>query len=285
MAGRNKGIKTPLDLLKYILLTIITVVIIVVMIAPFAWMVSGSLKSSELVFVYPPIFIPPKIMWENYARIFKELPFARYMLNSFFVSSSVVILGLFVNSLAGYSFARIPFKGSTVIFVLILATMMIPGEMIILPLFLIVKSFGWFNTYNALIFPGVVSPFGIFLLRQFFKGLPVELEEAATIDGCSRFGIYWRIALPLAKPALLTLSVLTFMWNWDSFLWPLIVITSEEMRVVQIGLALIVGQQTYSGFWNVIMAASVVACLPTIFIFMALQKYYVQGVATTGLKG
>lgn len=245
----------------------------------------------------PGAWLPNPWMWSNYVKAMKVVPFGRYFFNSTVVTISKVILRLFLCSLGGYTFARLRFKGREFIFIIILATMMIPWQVTLIPVFIILKKMpffggnnafgvggtGWINTYWSLIIPGAVDAFGIFLMRQFFKILPKALEDAARIDGASEFGIYWRIMLPLAKPALTTLGILTFTQTWNFFLWPLIVTTTDSMRTVQLGLTVFRSQ--YDIEWNLLMAAVVVITLPILFVFTLGQRYFVQGIALTGMKG
>jgi multiple sugar transport system permease protein len=252
---------------------------------PFLWMVSTSLKNIDEVYRYPPTFIPDTIAWRNYIEAFRRVPFARFFLNSGYISAAVVLGQLFTCSLAGYSFARLRFPGRDAIFMSYLATMMIPFAVLMIPLFITMRTIGWVNTHYALIFPSLATAFGTFLMRQFMSTLPRELEDAARIDGCSYFRLYWRIILPLTKPALATLGILTFMNIWNDFLWPLIVISSVPLKTLPLGLLMFQEQSTMKTPWQLVMAAATFSIVPILIVFTLGQKYYVQGIVTSGLKG
>lgn len=254
-----------------------------VVLAPFAWMVSTSLKPSGEVFGYPPTWIPSTLTLASYMSALRAAPFGRFFMNSTIVAGASTLASVMTSALAAYSFARLRFRGREVLFLLFLGSMMVPRQVTFIPSFLLMKWFSWVNTYLALWIPGAAGGFGIFLLRQFFQELPVELEEAARIDGCTRLGILTRIILPLSKPALATLAIFSFMYAWNDFLWPLLVTTSESMRTVQVGLAMFMGD--YAIEWNLLMAAAVLSSLPTVIVFLLFQRYFVRGIAMTGLKG
>ena len=211
-------------------------------------------------------------------------PFARFLWNTILVATCVVLGQLAFCSLAGYGFARLQFRGREALFFLFLATMMIPGQVTMIPAFLIVRSFGWLNTYLALIVPGLSSAFGIFLMRQFFLSLPSELDDAARLDGCSEFGLYWRIALPLSAPALATLAAFAFIATWTEFFWPLLVTSSTEMRTLEVGLSLFKDSFGTTN-WPLQMAAAVLTLIPVLVVFLLTQRFFVRGIAMTGLKG
>lgn len=255
----------------------------IVFAGPFVWMISNSFKPSDEIFANPPILISQNATFDNYREVFEQAPFERYMLNSFIVAGSVTVIALLLHAMAGYSLARLNYPGRNIIFIGIISTLMIPFYTILIPLSLLVKELGWFNTYLALIVPAIPHAFGIFWLRQFFLGIPTDLEDAARIDGASRIGVFFRIALPLAKPVLAALAVFFFLANWDSFLWPLIAANKPEMRVVQVGVQSFTGERGIA--WHLIMAASVVAVLPTMILFFTLQRFIVQSVKLSGLKG
>lgn len=261
----------------------IAITLAIIFAGPFLWMLSSSLKPTNEIFVNPPILISPNFSLDNYVDVFEQAPFGRYMLNSFIVAGTVTVVALFLHSLAGYALARLEFPGKRLIFILILATLMVPFYTILIPLAIIVRDLGWINTYWALIIPAIPHAFGIFWLRQFFLGIPGELEEAARIDGASRMGVFFFVALPLAKPVLASLSVFFFLANWDAFLWPLVVANRPDMRVVQLGIQSFTGE--HGNAWHLIMAASVISILPTLALFFGLQRYIVESVKMTGLKG
>ncbi len=249
---------------------------------PFIWMIMTSLKDMSEILQFPPQWIPSEFRFENYSNAFQAAPFGRYYLNTLVVASACTLGQLITCSMAAYAFARLRFWGRDALFLLFLGTMMIPGQVTMIPTFMILYWFGWIDSYAALIVPGLASAFGTFLLRQFFMTIPRELEDAAFIDGCSRFGVLWRIIIPLSKPALATLAIFIFMYFYNDFLWPLIVVNSEEMRTVQLGLAIF--RDRYTTEWDKLMAGSVTATLPILIVFFFAQKYFIRGIALTGLK-
>ncbi|MFB0546151.1 MAG: carbohydrate ABC transporter permease [Anaerolineae bacterium] len=255
----------------------------VTMIVPFLWMISTSLKMPGKVFTYPPQWIPNPVQWSNYVETVTIMPFDRFFLNSLVQATAVTVLQLATCSLAAYAFARLEFPGRDKLFLIYLGTMMIPGQVTMIPNFLLMRFLGWIDTYQALIIPQAFSAFGTFLLRQFFLTLPRELEDAARIDGCSSFGIYWRIILPLAGPALAALAIFTFMGQWNNFLWPLIVTRSTEMKTLTVGLSAFQGQ--FAVKWHLLMAGSTISLLPILIIYVIAQKYFIQGIALTGMGG
>jgi multiple sugar transport system permease protein len=262
---------------------LVLIPIAVVMVIPLVWMLVTSLQTLEETRHYPPTLMPTSLELHNYTDVLQQAPFARWFVNTLVVTVVVVLGNLLFCSLAGYAFARIRFVGREFVFVLILATLMVPFQVVIIPTFLIVKTFGLIDTLGALILPNLASAFGIFMLRQFFRTLPIELEEAARIDGASRLGILLKIVLPLSGPALATLAVIMFMWTWNDFLWPLITIYSPNNMTLQLGLATFQGaHQTNT---NLLMAANVMSMLPVLLLFFLAQRYFVRGIATTGLKG
>ncbi len=250
---------------------------------PFLWMISTSLKSDSQVLIYPPVWVPNPLVWQNYPEVMRLLPFGRFVLNTTIVAVTVTILELITSSLAAYAFARLQFPGRDKLFLLYLGTLMIPGQVTIIPNFLLMSWLGWVDTYMALIIPAAFSAFGTFLLRQFFMSIPPELEQAARIDGCSYFGIYRHIILPLSGPALATLAVFAFMTQWNAFLWPLIVTNKETMRTVTVGIRYF-GDEA-AGHFNYLMAGTVMSLIPILILFLLLQRYFVRGIALTGLGG
>lgn len=254
----------------------------VTMIAPFIWMLSTSLKSLNEVFVFPPTLFGESLRWNNYLQISDRFPFSIFFLNSMKIAILVTAGQLFTCSLGGYSFARLKFPGRDIIFLLYLATLMIPYFVIVIPIFIMMRSFGWVDTHYALIVPGLFSAFGTFLMKQFFLTIPRELEDAAKIDGCTPFGIYRRIFLPLSKPALAALGIFTFMWSWNDFLAPLIFLNTITKRTIPLGLAVMQG--LYSTDWPSLMAASVLSVMPIIIVFLCAQEFFVKGITLSGLK-
>ncbi|WP_240547780.1 carbohydrate ABC transporter permease [Paenibacillus lignilyticus] len=267
------------DIFTYAVLGIVSLTMLV----PFLWMISTSLKPEYSVFEFPPKFIPSSWLFENYMSIFKAAPFLRFLYNTVFVTMSVVIGQVIFCSLAAYAFARLPFKGSNAIFVLFLATMMIPSQVTTIPTYVMIYKFHWLDTYAAQIIPFLSSAYGIFLLKQFFHSLPKETEDAARIDGCSEFRIYWNIILPLSQPAIATLSVFTFMGVWTDFLWPMLVTNTVEMRTLEVGLSVFRNQYTTN--WPLQMGASLLVIFPVLLVFLFTQRYFVQGISLTGMKG
>jgi multiple sugar transport system permease protein len=255
----------------------------VVMLVPFAWMLSTSLKEPGDVFIYPPQWIPQPVQWENYQETVTVMPFGRFYLNSAIQAVSVTVLQLLTASLAAYAFARLRFRGRDLLFMLYLATMMIPFPVTMIPNFVIVRYLNWIDTFRALILPPAFSAFSTFLLRQYFMSIPVEMDDAARVDGASSFRIWWQIILPLSGPALATLAIFTFLGQWNSFLWPLIITNSEKMRTLPVGLATFQGQ--YSVQWHLLMAGSVIAVLPILVIYIAGQRWFVRGITLTGMGG
>ncbi|MEJ2733962.1 MAG: carbohydrate ABC transporter permease [Anaerolineae bacterium] len=255
----------------------------VIMLVPFAWMLSTSLKEPGDVFLYPPQWIPDPVQWENYRETVTVMPFGRFYLNSIIQAVAVTALQLLTASLAAFAFARLRFRGRDVLFLLYLATMMIPFPVTMIPNFIIMRYLNWIDTFRALILPPAFSAFSTFLLRQYFMSIPLEMDDAARVDGASSFRIWWQIILPLSGPALATLAIFTFLGQWNSFLWPLIVTNSEEMRTLPVGLAAFQGQ--YSVQWHLLMAGSVIAVLPILVIYIVGQKWFVRGITLTGMGG
>ena len=254
----------------------------VVMLLPFAWMISTSLKTSGATFVMPPQFIPAEPTLDNYVTAFTTMPMARFLLNSLFVALASTTLMVLNCAMAGYAFARIPFRGRTVLFYAYLATLMVPQQVTLTPLFVLMTQLGWTNSYQALILPASFGAFGTFLMRQFFLKLPREIEEAALIDGAGYVTIFFRIAIHLARPALATLFIFAFMQSWNSFLWPLIITSDTQMMTLPLGLSALQGR--YATDWNVLMAGTVISTLPVLACYVFAQKYIIQGLSQTGLK-
>jgi multiple sugar transport system permease protein len=252
------------------------------MLTPLLWMLVTSLKPLEDVFKWPPLGFQSRPVWSNYRGIWEAVPFGRYLANTFLVSLARTAGVLVTSSLAGYAFARLRFPGRDVLFLAYLGTIMVPGQVTMIPSFIVMRELGWLDTYMALIIPGLFSPLATFLMRQYFLTLPRSLEDAAAIDGAGLFTAFRRIALPLAKPALATVAVFTFLTSWNDFLWPLIVTNSESVRVVSVGLTEF--QNLYYTDWPLLMAASLVAVLPVLVLYVFAQRYFVAGIATTGIR-
>jgi len=251
------------------------------MVFPFVWMVASSLKNASD--IYSLSLIPPDPTLANYREVLNETPFARWFFNSLVVALITTASVAFFDSLVGYVLAKFRFPGRTVIFLLMLSTLMVPTEMLVIPWFVMSINLGWTDSYWGIMFPGVISAFGIFLMRQFFMGVPNDLIDAARIDGFSEFRIFWKIALPLVKPALAALCIFTFLGNWNAYIWPLIVVRSEEMRTLPVGIAFF-SSEAGSAF-HLIMAAAAMATVPVIIMFVIFQRQIIKGIALTGVKG
>ncbi|GAB2567273.1 carbohydrate ABC transporter permease [Gracilibacillus alcaliphilus] len=254
----------------------------VVMITPFLWMVLTSMKSFGEAMQVPITILPQEWLLENYAEVFASVDLLRYYFNTFVVTLGRTLAQIVLCSLAAFAFARMDFPGRNVLFILILSVLMVPMQIILIPNYGILTALGWIDTFYALIVPGMFSAFGVFLLRQFFMGIPKELDEAATIDGCSYFGIYWRIILPNATPALIALGIFTILASWNDFLWPLVMTNSEETRMLSVGISSFQGQ--YSTNYPLLMAGAVLSTIPMLIIFVILQKHLVSGIALQGVR-
>jgi multiple sugar transport system permease protein len=269
-------------ILRRSLLHLLLILGSIVMIIPFFWMLSSSLKTLNEMYVFPPIWIPNRFLWQNYVYMFNSAPWGIFLWNTVKITFFVVLGHLITGSMGAYSFARLNFPGRNVLFTIYLSTMMIPYQVTMIPTFKIIKMLGWLNTHYALIVPAFCSAFGTFLLRQFFLTIPKELEQAAMIDGCSYPRIYWHIMLPNSKPALVTLAIFTFMGTWNDFLGPLIYINKLELKTLTLGLATFQGN--YTTQWNYLMAGAVIVTLPVLIVYFLAQKYFVDGVVMSGLK-
>lgn len=256
----------------------------VVIVLPFAYAVSTALKPRAEILAVPIRWIPSEILWENFRSPFQQADFARYFFNSTFVAGTVTLLNLLTCSLAGYSFAKFRYPGRNIMFILVLATLTVPLEVIYVPLFDLVYHLGWVNTYWGLIIPAGTSAFGIFLMRQTVAGISDDLIEAARLDGASEMGIYASIILPLLKAPLAALAIFIFLNNWESLLWPLLVAPSDRYRTLPVGIAAM--QSNYSTDFSMLMAAAIIAMLPTVIIYFVLQRYFVVGMSmAAGVKG
>lgn len=252
------------------------------MIVPYYWMFITSIKPPEEIYTYPPRFFVLQPTLEPYRDLFRLLPMARALWNSFFVASMVTLSNLAFCSLAGYAFAKLRFPGRDAIFLVMLGSLMIPWQVNLIPGFVLIKELGWLDTFWALIIPKLALPFGIFLCRQYILSIPDTLLEAARIDGCSEFGIYRRIILPLLTPALATLAIFTFLAQWNDFVWPLVVMQSSEMRTVPLIIGVLNGQ--FGSNFAMMMAGAVVVTLPMILVFLVFQRQFIRGVFLTGLR-
>jgi len=253
------------------------------MLLPFIWMVSTSFKPSSEIYVFPPRWIPKNPTLKNYVDLFSSINFGRPFLNTVIVASSITFLSVLLSSMAGYAFAKFRFKGRDKLFFLILTTLMVPGQMTMIPVFLLLRYLGLLNTYTGLILPGAVSVFNIFFMRQFIITIPNDLIEAARIDGARESYIFFKIILPLSKPALTTISIFTFTGSWNSFLWPLIVAQDERMYTLPVAVSVLAGQ--YGENIAIQMAGSCIVITPILIFFLFAQRYFIKGIALTGLKG
>jgi multiple sugar transport system permease protein len=279
--------------------TIIYVLLLIgsiIFVAPFVWMVTASLQDVSDMFRWPPSWIPRNPSLDNYIDFFRQERIGRFFFNSAFVALTVTALQLFTSSLAAYTFAKRQFPGRNLLFILVLGTMMIPGQVTLIPNYVILKHIplfggndwignggsGWLDSYWGLIVPQAASAFGIFLMRQYMMSIPNDLLDAARIDGAREFRIFWEVVMPLCRPALAALGIFTFTYQWDDFFWPLIIITSEELRTLPLGLALFVVKNRTA--WDLLMAGSVIATVPVLIVFLFFQRHYIRGIAVTGMK-
>ncbi len=277
-------------MLKKISTHIFLIILSIISVGPFLWLLSTALKSeNENIFSYPPSFIPEHITFANFTGVWQSVPFGAYIINSTIVCIFTILLNLVLSALAGYPLARMEFKGKNFVFFAILATIMVPFQVIMIPVYLMVlrlnmvDSVSAFAGFSGLILPFAVNAFGIFLMRQAFMSIPKELEEAAVIDGCNAFQIWWKIMLPLVKPALATLAIFTFVGAWSEFLWPSIVLTKQEMYTLPVGLTHLQG--VFSSNWRYIAAGAVISIIPILVVFLALQKYFIEGSTQGAVKG
>ena len=270
--------------LSTVLLHIILLIGACIMALPFVWMLLSSLKDLSQVFIVPPKWIPDPFVWSNFKTSLTALPFGGAYFNSFYINIIVVASQLFTCSMAAYAFAKIRFPFREPLFVLFLATMMVPGQVTIIPLYLMMKSIGWLDSHLSIIVPAALfNAFGVFLLRQFFRGIPKEMEEAAIVDGANRWTIYARIMLPLVKPALSALGIFTFLGMWNSFFYPLIFLNTPEKFTVPMMLNLYRGM--YSTDWTLMMAGASIALIPVLIVYIIGQRYIIEGVTLSGIKG
>lgn len=267
-------------ILVYAILLIMTAAMII----PFLWMLSASIKSDREVFLMNPfVWIPEVPKWENYVEIWTKIPMLKFVENTVFLTIVVTFLQLLTSSFAAYSFAKLDFKHKNALFLAYIATIAMPWQVYMVPQFIMMRGMGLNDKLLAMICLQAFSAFGVFLMKQFYEGIPSELCEAARIDGMSEYKIYMKIMLPLSKPALSTLTIFTFVNTWNDYLGPLIYLKTEEKKTIQLGLKMFIGQ--YSSEYGLIMAGSVLSLIPVIIVFLCLQKYFVEGVASTGLKG
>jgi multiple sugar transport system permease protein len=276
---QRPGTSRMTSIVSQVLLSLVALVFLV----PIIWMVLSALKPSAEVFTVPPKLFGSEVKFGNFVEAWNFLPFGRFILNTLFVAGLGTLITLVASALSAYAFARLNFRFQGGLFVLYLSTLIVPQEVIVIPMFLVMQQLGWVNSYKALILPWAFTAFGTFLLRQFFITIPKELEEAAKIDGCGHLRILRLIILPVAAPALAVLAVFTFISYWNSFLWPLIIVNDTNKMTVPLGLQLFLGQQGQR--WELLMAAATISMVPTVILVLSLQKYLVKGIALSGLGG
>jgi len=281
--GRNSVRQAVMDIATHTILVLLSIVLMI----PFGWMISTALKPIEQVFEYPPSWIPRPVMFENFWLGWTHVPMTRYLLNTLHITIVAIVGVVASSSLVAYGFARLRAPGKDILFLLLLSTLMLPQQVTLIPNFLLFKQLGWLNTYKPLLVPAfTAAPFFVFLLRQFYMTVPFELDEAARIDGCGRIGVFWRILLPLSKPAIATVAIFVFFNRWNSFLWPLIYLRSPEKYTLAVGLSFFHSQQSGGlTYWNLLMATTLIVAIPPLAVFFLAQRYFVQGIALTGIKG
>ncbi|MEM9076642.1 MAG: carbohydrate ABC transporter permease [Bacteroidota bacterium] len=262
---------------------IILAVATLIYIGPFLFSISISFNADKNVFEWPIKLFPETFTLDNYKNVWNELPFGKWLFNSVLVTTIQTVTNVFFSALAGFAFARLEFKGRKLIFGLLLSSLMIPGIILLVPKFIILNEFRLINSYAGLIIPGLVGVTNIFLMKQFFETIPKDLEQAALIDGCSYFRIFWQVFLPISKPALAAVAIYTFQGSWNEFLWPVIVTYTENMYTLPLGMASL--RTELMTDWPLLMAGTILISLPTLAIFIIFQRYFVQGVASSGLKG
>lgn len=275
--------KRKKDYISKILIYSMLILLSLLMLVPFAWMASASLQLNKDVFKYPFEWIPSKAVWQNYIDIWTKIPLATFIFNTTKLTVIITFLQLLTSSFAAYAFSKLDFKFKDVLFLSYVATIAIPWQVYMVPQFVMMRGLHLNNTHLALIILQAFSAFGVFLMRQFYMSIPNELIEAARIDGYSEYKIYANIMLPLSKPALSTLTIFTFVAVWNDFMGPLIYINSEKLKTIQIGLRMFISQ--YSAEYSLIMAASLISLIPVLIIFLSLQRFFVEGIASSGIKG
>ncbi len=286
LGGRARGEERQLawrriawPLIAYSVLTALAVLTLI----PIVWMVLTAFKSAPEVAASPPTWIPREWHPENFQAAWEFAPFGRYLLNTAFMAGTIMVLEVLTSALAAYAFARLCFKGRDLLFLIYLGTLMIPRQVTLIPSFLLMRELHWIDTYQGLIIPQAFSAFGTFLLRQFFLTIPYELEDAARIDGASRFGCFWRIILPLSGPALATLAVFIFLFQWNNLLWPLVISNTDGTRPIAVGLRKFLGE--HGTDWNLLMAAATLATLPVVALYLLAQRWFVRGITMSGMGG
>jgi len=282
LKSKQLGVKKKERLINVIIFISLLVLSLLVLV-PFAWMISSSLKFDAEVFTMPIEWLPRNPQWSNYLDIWRVIPLATFFKNTIILSVVVTLLQVFTSSFAAYGFSRMKFKGRDVLFLAYIGTIAVPWQTYMIPQFIMMRNFGLTDTLLALMLLQAFTAFGVFLMRQYYLGIPEELSEAARIDGLNEYGIYFRIILPLTKPALATLTILTFVSTWNDYMGPFIYLSSTELKTIQVGLRMFVGQ--FSAQYSLIMAASVTSIIPIAIVFLFCQKYFIEGIAASGVKG
>ena len=272
------------SILGRILLLIFILVSGIVVLMPFVWMVSVSFRPDSEIMKFPPSLFSGKFTLSTYTEFFEKVKFFRIFFNTVFVASVITIAGTITSALAGFGFAKYDFRGKNVIFLGLMATIMIPIFVILIPLYMVMLKLNWLDSYNALIIPFLATPFGIFLMRQFIFAIPDELIYAARIDGCTEYGIFFRIILPAVKPAMASLLIILFMQQWDSLLWPIIVTTATKFRTIPVALTVLSHENNTSTNWNLTMVGTVLSTLPIVITFLFMQRYFISSITMTGIK-
>lgn len=276
--------KSSQKFIREIIIYLFVLMGLAILILPFLWTLSTSLKPEGEVFLFPPKWIPSHFLWHNYVKAMTIAPFHVFLKNTLIVVFFAILGTLLSSSIVAFGFARLDFPGRDLLFFIVLGTMMLPIHVIMIPLFIVFRGLHWLNTLKPLFIPQFFAfeAFFVFLLKQFFMTIPRELDDAAKIDGCNYFGIYWRIILPLSKPALITAALFSFMWNWNDFLFPLIFLNDTKKYTLILGLNALLGRTTY---WNILMAGTVIVMIPPLVIFMLTQRFFIRGIVMTGIKG
>jgi multiple sugar transport system permease protein len=269
-------------LLSRLFLHLVLLTVGIIFLLPFAWSISTSLKPMQDLFRVTPNLIPSEVRWQNYGDVLNTVPFLRFYANTIIVTVARVVGQVFLASLAAFAFSRLRFPGRDVLFFILLAGLMVPDQVLIIPKYALMRQWGWLDSYQGLIVPLLFSAFGTFLLRQYFLSIPADYQEAATIEGANPFQIYWQIYLPLARPALIAFAFLVIQWSWNEFLWALIITSRTEMQVLSVGIALLQGQ--YFSNNALLMAAANMATIPVLILFLVFQRQLVEGITLSGLK-
>jgi ABC-type sugar transport system, permease component len=275
--------KIKVSPIEQIVVHLILIIWLLISVIPFLWMLSTSFKGPGEIFLFPPKWIPKNPTLKNYKDLFQQMNFGRPFLNSIIVSLSTTFLSVVLATMAGYGFAKFNFKNKNVLFLIILGTVMVPGQITMIPVFLLLTKLNLLNTYWGLILPALANAFNIFFMRQFISGIPDELIEAAKMDGANEGWIFFKVILPLSKPAMAAITIFTFTGSWNNFLWPLIIATDESMYTLPVAISVLGGQYTENIAMQ--MAGSVIVILPLIVVFLFTQKYFIKGITFTGLKG